>query len=46
MPERLTGLGLSADETATLLAGVTAAEAALGTEAIALIDCFDRELCI
>jgi copper(I)-binding protein len=46
MPEMLTGLGLAEADAATLLASVTAAEAALGAEAIALFDSFDGELFI
>ena len=46
MPEMLTGLGLSEADAASLLASVTTAEGALGTEAIALFDSFDGELFI
>jgi hypothetical protein len=46
MPEMLTGLGLAEGDAATLLASVTAAEAALGAEQIALFDSFDGELFI
>jgi copper(I)-binding protein len=43
-PEMLAGLGLTEADVATLLAAVTAAEAALGTETIALFDSFDGEM--
>ncbi len=46
MPEMLTGLGLTDAEAATLLAAVTAAEAPLGADAIAVFDSFDGELFI
>jgi copper(I)-binding protein len=46
MPETLTGLGLSETDAGALLAGVTAAEAGLGAETIALFDGFDGELFI
>ncbi|MCX7288393.1 MAG: copper uptake system-associated protein [Rhodobacterales bacterium] len=46
MPEMLTGLGLADADAASLLAGVTTAEAALGPDAIALFDSFDGELFI
>lgn len=46
MPEMLTGLGLSEADATSLLASVTAAEAGLGAEAIALFDSFDGELFI
>ncbi|MFM7336249.1 MAG: copper uptake system-associated protein [Tabrizicola sp.] len=46
MPEMLTGLGLSEAGAVALLADVTAAEAALGPQSIALFDSFDGELFI
>lgn len=46
MPEMLTGLGLSEADAGALLASVTAAEAGLGAETIALFDSFDGELFI
>lgn len=46
MPEMLTGLGLAEADAVALLADVTAAESALGANAIALFDSFDGELFI
>lgn len=43
-PEMLTGLGLTEADAATLLAAVTAAEAELGAETVALFDSFDGEM--
>ena len=43
-PEMLTGLGLTEADAATLLAAVTAAEAGLGAETVALFDSFDGEM--
>lgn len=43
-PEMLTGLGLAEADAATLLAAVTAAEAGLGAETVALFDSFDGEM--
>lgn len=43
-PEMLTGLGMTEADAATLLAAVTAAEAGLGAEAVALFDSFDGEM--
>jgi hypothetical protein len=45
-PDMLIGLGLTDAAAASLLASVTAAEAALGAETIALFDSFDGELFI